>query len=76
LALGIVTAEGALLDAATVPTGGQAGAQFRLGLIWAIVVATPAAILLVQMTGCFSAISGKTYAAAIQERPGQPPART
>ncbi len=70
LALGIVTATGGFLDAGTVVTAGQAGAEFGLGLVWAVLIATLAIILLVEMTGRFSAISGKTYAAAIREHFG------
>ncbi len=70
LALGIVTATGGFLDAGTVATSGEAGAKFGLGLIWAIVVATVAVILLVEMSGRFAAVSKKTYAAAIREEFG------
>jgi Mn2+/Fe2+ NRAMP family transporter len=70
LALGNVTATGGFLDAGTVATSGEAGAKFGLGLIWAILVATVAIILLVEMSGRFAAISKKTYAAAIREEFG------
>src|SRR5690242_7911546 len=68
--LGIVTAIGGFLDAGTIATAGEAGARFGLGLIWAIVVATVAIMLLVEMTGRFTAVSGKSYAAAIREHFG------
>jgi Mn2+/Fe2+ NRAMP family transporter len=70
LALGIVTATGGFLDAGTVATSGEAGAKFGLGLIWAIVIATIAIILLVEMVGRFTAVSQKTYADAIRENFG------
>lgn len=70
LALGIVTATGGFLDAGTVATSGEAGAKFGLGLIWAIIVATVAVILLVEMSGRFAAVSKKTYASAIREEFG------
>lgn len=70
IALGIVTATGGFLDAGTIATAGEAGARFGLGLIWAILVATIAIILLVEMTGRFTAISKKTYADAIREEFG------
>jgi Mn2+/Fe2+ NRAMP family transporter len=70
LALGIVTATGGFLDAGTIATSGEAGAKFGLGLIWAIVVATIAIILLVEMVGRFTAVSQKTYADAIRENFG------
>lgn len=68
--LGIVTAIGGFLDAGTIATAGEAGAKFGLGLIWAIVVATAAIMLLVEMVGRFTAVSGKSYAAAIREHFG------
>src|SRR5215471_5321158 len=67
IALGIVTATGGFLDAGTVATSGEAGAKFGLGLVWAVLLATIAIILLVEMVGRFSAISKKTYAEAIRE---------
>ncbi|QBD75372.1 divalent metal cation transporter [Ktedonosporobacter rubrisoli] len=70
LALGIVTATGGFLDAGTVATSGEAGAKFGLGLIWAIIIATLAIVLLTEMVGRFSAVSKKTYADAIRENFG------
>jgi len=67
IALGIVTATGGFLDAGTIATAGEAGAKFGLGLIWVILVATIAIILLVEMIGRFTAVSKKTYAEAIRE---------
>jgi Mn2+/Fe2+ NRAMP family transporter len=70
IALGIVTATGGFLDAGTIATAGEAGAKFGLGLIWAVLVATVAIILLVEMVGRFTAVSKKTYADAIRENFG------
>src|SRR5207248_8933374 len=70
ITLGIVTATGGFLDAGTVATAGEAGARFGLGLIWAILIATLAIILLVEMVGRLTAISKKTYADAIRENFG------
>lgn len=70
LSLGIVTATGGFLDAGTVATAGAAGAVFGLGLVWAMLLATLAVILLVEMVGRFTAISKTTYAAAIREHLG------
>lgn len=67
IALGIVTATGGFLDAGTVATSGEAGAKFGLGLVWAVLLATLAIILLVEMVGRFTAVSKKTYAEAIRE---------
>src|SRR5690348_12683701 len=70
IALGIVTAIGGFLDAGTVATAGEAGARFGLGLVWAVLLATIAIILLVEMVGRFTAVSHKTYADAIRENFG------
>ena len=70
LSLGIVTATGGFLDAGTVATAGAAGAVFGLGLMWAMLLATLAIILLVEMVGRFTAVSKTTYAAAIREHLG------
>lgn len=70
IALGIVTATGGFLDAGTIATAGEAGARFGLGLVWAILIATVAIILLVEMIGRFTAVSQKTYADAIRENFG------
>jgi Mn2+/Fe2+ NRAMP family transporter len=68
--LGILTATGGFIDAGAIATAGAAGAQFGLGLIWAMLLATFAVILLVEMSGRLAAVSGKTYADAIRERFG------
>ncbi len=70
ITLGVVTAIGGFLDAGTIATAGEAGARFGLGLIWAILIATVAIILLVEMVGRLTAVSKKTYADAIRERFG------
>jgi Mn2+/Fe2+ NRAMP family transporter len=68
--LGILTATGGFVDAGAIATAGAAGANFGLGLIWALVLATVAIMLLVEMSGRLSAVAGKTYADAIRERFG------
>jgi Mn2+/Fe2+ NRAMP family transporter len=68
--LGVVTATGGFLDAGTISTSGAAGALFGLGLIWVIVIATLAAILLVEMSGRLAAVSGRPYGGVIRERFG------
>lgn len=70
IALGIVTATGGFLDAGTIATAAESGARFALGLIWVILLATVAVILLVEMIGRFTAVSKKTYADAIRENFG------
>ena len=68
--LGILTATGGFIDAGAIATAGTSGAQFGLGLVWAFLLATFAVILLVEMSGRLTAVSGKSYADAIRERFG------
>jgi Mn2+/Fe2+ NRAMP family transporter len=70
VSLGILTATGGFIDAGAIATAGAAGANFGLGLVWAMVLATVAIILLVEMSGRLAAVAGKTYADAIRERFG------
>jgi Mn2+/Fe2+ NRAMP family transporter len=70
VALGIMTATGGFVDVGAIATAGGAGAMFGLGLVWAMVLGTVAIVLLVEMTGRLSAVSGKTYADVIRERLG------
>src|SRR3954451_16333343 len=70
LTLGILTATGGFIDAGALATSAAAGANFGLGLVWAMLVATVSVILLVEMSGRLAAVSGKTYADAIRERFG------
>lgn len=65
--LGIMTATGGFLDAGAIATAGEAGARFGLGLIWVLLLATLAIIMLIEMSGRFTAVSEKTYADAIRE---------
>jgi Mn2+/Fe2+ NRAMP family transporter len=70
VALGVLTATGGFIDAGAIATAGAAGANFGLGLVWAVILATLAIVLLVEMSGRLTSISGKTYADAIRERFG------
>jgi Mn2+/Fe2+ NRAMP family transporter len=70
VALGILTATGGFIDAGAIATAGAAGASFGLGLVWAMLLATLAIMLLVEMSGRLAAVSGKGYADAIRERFG------
>jgi Mn2+/Fe2+ NRAMP family transporter len=70
IALGILTATGGFVDVGAISTAGGAGANFGLGLVWAMVLGTVAIMLLVEMTGRLSAVSGKAYADVIRERFG------
>jgi Mn2+/Fe2+ NRAMP family transporter len=70
IALGIFTATGGFIDAGAIATSAAAGAQYGLGLVWAMVLATFAVMLMVEQAGRLAAVSGKTYADAIRERFG------
>lgn len=70
IALGIMTATGGFVDVGAIATAGGAGAVFGLGLVWAMVLGTVGIVLLVEMTGRLTAVSGKTYADVIRERFG------
>ena len=70
IVLGIATAVGGFLDVGAFSTSGRAGAQFGLGLVWAVVVGTLAVILLIEMAGRLAAVSQHTYAEAVRERFG------
>ncbi len=70
VALGIVTSIGGFLEAGSIATSAQAGALFRMHLIWAIVLGTACLIVLVEMSGRLAAISQHTIPDAIRERFG------
>ena len=70
ITLGTLTAIGGFVDVGAVATAGEAGAKFGFGLIWALLLGTVAIMLLVEMSGRLTAVSGKTYADAIRERFG------
>jgi Mn2+/Fe2+ NRAMP family transporter len=70
VALGVLTATGGFVDAGAIATAGEAGASFGLGLVWAMLLATVAVMLLVEMRGRLAAVSRKTYADGIRERFG------
>jgi Mn2+/Fe2+ NRAMP family transporter len=70
VALGILTATGGFVDVGAISTAGAAGAEFGLGLVWAMLLGTLAIMLLVEMSGRLAAVSGKTYADGIRERLG------
>jgi Mn2+/Fe2+ NRAMP family transporter len=68
--LGILTSTGGFLDAGTITTAASGGARFGFGLVWPLAIGTLAVMLLVEMSGRLSAVSGKAYAEAIRERFG------
>jgi len=70
IALGIVTSVGGFLEIGSITTAAQAGAEFSLQLIWAIVLGGLCVIFLVEQSGRFAAVSGRTIPDAIRERFG------
>jgi Mn2+/Fe2+ NRAMP family transporter len=70
VALGVVTSIGGFVEAGSISTAVQAGAEFRFALLWAIAIAALCAAALVEMTGRLAAVSGHTLVDAIRERFG------
>jgi Mn2+/Fe2+ NRAMP family transporter len=70
IALGIVTGIGGFLEAGSLATAAQAGADFRFDLIWAVILGAACLAFLVEMCGRLSAISKHTVPDAIRERFG------
>jgi Mn2+/Fe2+ NRAMP family transporter len=70
IALGIVTSVGGFLEIGSITTAVQAGADFSLQLIWAIVLGGLCIIFLVEQAGRFTAVSKRTIPDAIRERFG------
>jgi Mn2+/Fe2+ NRAMP family transporter len=70
IALGIITSIGGFLEIGSIATAAQAGASFRYGLIWSIVLGTICLVFLIEMSGRLSAISKHTIADAVRERFG------
>lgn len=70
IALGIITSIGGFLEVGSIATAAQAGASFRYGLIWAIVLGTLCLVFLIEMSGRLAAVSKHTVADAVRERFG------
>jgi Mn2+/Fe2+ NRAMP family transporter len=70
LILGIVTSIGGFVEAGSISTAAQAGAEFRFELLWAIAIATLMLAMLVEMSGRLAAVSRRSLAAAVRERFG------
>lgn len=70
VALGIVTSIGGFLEAGSLATSAQAGAEFGYSLLWAVGLGTLCAIFLVEMSGRLAAVSHHTIASAMRERFG------
>ena len=70
VALGIVTSIGGFLEAGSLATSAQAGAEFGFQLLWVIALGTLCLIFLVEMSGRLAAVSHHTIASAMRERFG------
>ena len=69
-ALGVTTSIGGFLEAGSMATSAQSGAEFRFSLLWAVLLGTVCAIFLVEMSGRLAAVSHHTIASAMRERFG------
>jgi Mn2+/Fe2+ NRAMP family transporter len=70
LLLGVVTSIGGFVEAGSISTSAQAGAEFGFQLLWAIAAATIILAMLVEMSGRLAAVSRRSVAAAVRERFG------
>lgn len=70
IALGIITSIGGFLEVGSIATAAQAGASFRYGLVWTIVLGTVCLIFLIEMSGRLAAVSKHTIADGVRERFG------
>jgi len=68
--LGIITGIGGFLEAGSLATSAQAGAQFGYQLTWALVLGALSLIVLVEASGRLAVVSRRTVAEAIRERFG------
>jgi Mn2+/Fe2+ NRAMP family transporter len=70
LALGIVTGIGGFLEAGSLATSSQAGAEFGYQLAWALLLGTVSLACLMEMTGRLAAVSRRTYVDLLREEFG------
>jgi Mn2+/Fe2+ NRAMP family transporter len=68
--LGIVTSIGGFIEVGSLSTSAQAGASFRFGLLWAVVVATICLTFLIEMSGRLAAAGKRSLVGAVRERFG------
>jgi len=72
LILGVVTSIGGFVEAGSISTSAQAGAEFGFSLLWAIALAALIVAMLSEMTGRVACVSRRSMAAAVRERFGVP----
>jgi Mn2+/Fe2+ NRAMP family transporter len=70
LALGILTSVGGFFDVGNIATSVQAGAVFRLQLLWPLILGTILVIFLVEMSGRFAAVTRQALPDAIRTHLG------
>jgi Mn2+/Fe2+ NRAMP family transporter len=70
LALGILTSVGGFFDVGNLATGAQAGAVFRLQLLWPLLLGTVLVIFLIEMSGRFAAVTRQALPDAIRTHLG------
>lgn len=70
LALGILTSVGGFFDVGNIATSAQAGAVFRLQLLWPLVLGTVLVIFLIEMSGRFAAVTRQALPDAIRTHLG------
>ena len=68
--LGVVTSIGGFVEAGSISTAAQGGAEFGFALLWAIAIATIILALLAEMAGRGATVSKRSMAAAVRERFG------
>jgi Mn2+/Fe2+ NRAMP family transporter len=70
LALGILTSVGGFFDVGNLATSAQAGAVFRLQLLWPLLLGTILVIFLIEMSGRFAAVTRQALPDAIRTHLG------
>ena len=68
--LGLATSIGGFIEIGSISTSAQAGANFRFGLLWAVLVGTVGAIAYAEMTGRVELASQRTVFDLLRERLG------
>ena len=68
--LGVVTAFAGFLEAGSIATSAQAGAEFGYQLVWPIALGTVCVIFLIEMSGRLAAVSHHALPAAVRGRFG------
>jgi Mn2+/Fe2+ NRAMP family transporter len=70
LALGVLTSVGGFFDVGNLATSAQAGAVFRLQLLWPLILGTILVIFLIEMSGRFAAVTRQALPDAIRTHLG------